>query len=417
MPNLRNVVPFSICLALGACSDPSSLPALMRTDMGSADASNDGATVSDSATDAAVRDSGSMDAAMSDASMDSSLPDAAADGGIDAATDLGATDATVDLGSDASADMGFVVDCFLPTPYHDYPMTPWLVFLDAAEITSASGLTVVEREQIVTAAHQSAHTDVTTAEAAILAVDALTRERFWDDSNAKAVDVITYYSGDNRYGAVFDRGSSGMIAAIVDGDMSACTRPVGPLRNACASTSDCSATSTCVGIIDDIGKCVESDAVLGSGETCFTSDDCALDFGLVCTKNTSVESGMCLPAWMQTVVPVSVGDLGGGETFVVPIVMRGIATVDVAVSLGVYAPNHTRPTDLSVEVENPDTSISIAHITNPAQALGLIEFELPLFYSGDERVNGVWTLRITDSGTGGAEPIDRVWLRVRSRLD
>lgn len=392
-----------------ACSDAATLPALMNPDLGKTDAGEDsGAPVDAGAADAA------RDASPMDAEVDATAIDAGGDSSMDAAsTDLGVRD----MGPDGTADLGFVSDCFLPTPYRDFPTMPWLVFLDVASITSASGLTVVERDQIITAVHQSAHTDVTTAEDAIAAVDEMTRERFWDDSNGKAVDVIAYYSGDNRYGAVFDRGSSGIIAAIVDGDMASCARPVGPLRTACEGSGDCTSSSTCVGMVEGVGKCVESDAVLGSGETCFESDDCAVDFGLVCTTMNDAESGMCLPAWMQTVVPVSVGALPAGGMLTIPIVVRGVATVDVAVTLGVYAPSFPRPTDLSFEVENPDSSTSTADVTADSQVYGRIQDELPLYYSGDERANGLWTLRVRDLGDGESGTIDRVWLRVRTRLD
>ncbi|MBK8168896.1 MAG: hypothetical protein IPK60_00970 [Sandaracinaceae bacterium] len=370
--------------------------------------------------DSGARDAPALDAQAADAGFDAaSATDSGAsmDAGADAQLDAGSAS---DSGStrDAGTDMGAVaVDCFLPSPYRAYPMAPWLVYLSAAPITSSAGLAASERIQIVEAVHQSAHTDVITVDEAIAAVDDMTVERFWDDSNAKEVHVYTYYAGDNRYGGAFEADSSALLAAITDGDVTSCTRPRGGLHAVCASSASCISPEVCYGLFSGEGKCVDSAPILGQGDECSSWDGCAIDFGLVCTMFHGATSGMCMPAWMQTVVPVSVGAVASGGFVDVTVPVSGIATVDIAVSLGVYAPSHPRPTDLRIVVTNPDTSMSSATITNSAQVHGLIREELPLFYSGDERVNGAWNVRVYDDGSGAAGTVESVWLRIKSRLD
>lgn len=383
----------------------------------------------DSGTDAAVL----MDAARLDAALDLSADVTASDapvadaGASDAViADTGVTDAAMDVGaSDAGVeadagllDLGTVSgECFLPTPYRMYPTTPWLVYLDALPIATVAGLSDLQKEQLIIAVHQSAHTDVTTAEEALARVEDLLLERFWDDSNAKSVDVYTYYSGDNRYGGAFEGGSTTLLAAIMDGDTYGCTRSRGGIHRECASTATCLSGESCTGIYAGVGRCAESAPVLGSGETCTTSNDCAIDFGLVCASYAGATSGTCLQAWMQTVVPQNVGAVPVGGESVFTLHVSGIATVDIAVSLGVYAPGHPRPTDLRFVVTNPDGSESSATVTDYAQVRGLITEELRLTYSGDERVNGEWTVHVYDDGTGEPADVDMVWLRIKSRLD
>lgn len=80
------------------------------------------------------------------------------------------------------------------------------------------------RAQIVLAVQQSSHTDVSTAEGALMRVDGGEVNRFelYDDVGARTFTAIEYGAGDNSYGAIFAARSTDIAASIHDGDFIDC---------------------------------------------------------------------------------------------------------------------------------------------------------------------------------------------------
>jgi hypothetical protein len=93
------------------------------------------------------------------------------------------------------------------------------------EMTSVENLEPLTREQLVLAVQQSSHTDVRTPEEAISRVDQQ-RVRLlglWDVEGSRAFTAFEYGVGDNSYGAIFERGTTTIVASIHDGDFLGCS--------------------------------------------------------------------------------------------------------------------------------------------------------------------------------------------------
>jgi hypothetical protein len=83
----------------------------------------------------------------------------------------------------------------------------------------------LDKQRIVLAVQQSAHTDVTTVEQAFAAVDqqVIRRLDLYDEAGARSFTAFEYGAGDNSYGAVFAYGSTTIVAKDHDGDLENCT--------------------------------------------------------------------------------------------------------------------------------------------------------------------------------------------------
>ncbi|MDX2088037.1 MAG: DVUA0089 family protein [Kofleriaceae bacterium] len=85
-----------------------------------------------------------------------------------------------------------------------------------------------DRHRLMLAVQQSAHDDVTTPEEAIQRVDQQEVNVVWlaEENAQRAFISFEYGSGDNSYGAIFDRHSGEMVTNIHDGDLESCD--IGP---------------------------------------------------------------------------------------------------------------------------------------------------------------------------------------------
>ena len=133
--------------------------------------------------------------------------------------------ATIDaaLADAAPLDAGFVADCVFGASLADL-MPPRFVQGGLTVHDSAVALTELQRAQFVRAMHASTHDDVTTAEQALAAADEgviLTRP-VRDDIALRPYTLVTYGSGDNTYGAIFDDQASDALAEVHDGDIYEC---------------------------------------------------------------------------------------------------------------------------------------------------------------------------------------------------
>jgi len=93
------------------------------------------------------------------------------------------------------------------------------------ELHVTDSQSALDKQRIVLAVQQSAHTDVTTVEQAFAAVDqqVIRRVDLYDETGARAFVAFEYGAGDNSYGAVFAYGSATIVSKIHDGDLEACT--------------------------------------------------------------------------------------------------------------------------------------------------------------------------------------------------
>jgi hypothetical protein len=317
--------------------------------------------------------------------------------------------------------------CALGQVYRDLWRLPGLHVLSHRRVTSAAGLSALTRAQIVRAVQASSHTDVTTAEEALGRVDEgeINLVEVWDATGRRGFTALEYGAGDNSYGRIFAAGTAAEVVDINDGDLHRCTAMHGDELRRCAADLDCADGLSCVGADEAIGRgsCVDLAADDHPAETadCSAAAPCPAGSGLLCAGLSRGDQGLCLPAWMrrrfETRPDLSIPD-GGSAGAAAQVAVFGLATVDVDVWLAAVVV-HPRPSDLRVFVANPDGSEVLAFDGAAAGASGPeLELDLPVRgFSGDESVNGVWSVRVVDRVSGQRGTVDHVALTIGSRWD
>lgn len=311
--------------------------------------------------------------------------------------------------------------CLLGATYGDFRDSEQFTTTSAAVWTSPDGRTPLELDQIVLAVQQSAHTDVTTAAEAFERVqegEINVTERTGFQHQLVAYE---YGSGDNSYGAVFYAGTLELAASIRDGDLYECTlrTPQGgsALGETCAANSDCpsGAGIACRGIAGEVGVCASTADVPGEDAACTTTADCAAN--LFCA-GYSHGGGTCMPAWqLGTFAGTTTGALTDAGDRRDHLTAYGLATVDTDVVLHA-AITHAAPAQLKVYLRNPIGTENLAWDGATAgQGAGSFTLDVPVGFSGDEPVNGTWTLRIADGTTGGTGSLTAWSLTIGSRWD
>ena len=298
-----------------------------------------------------------------------------------------------------------------------------VVVLSKRTLTTPDGLSDLDRAQIVAAVHETAYSDVTTAEEAFAAVDQgeVNVTDLWDASNRRAFRVVEVGAGDNSFGLYFEAGTTTVVARDHDSDVLDCTVTWGPERRACQADAQCAAGLHCTGISSELprGACIDTaaDTDPATGAECSASTPCPT--GLVCAGEPTNGAGLCVPAWMrgafvtEPALPIPDGDPAGAEAAVL---VYGLATVDVDVQLDLVV-SHPRPADLRVSLVNPaGTEVVLFDHTGTGAELYLDHAPVKGF-PGDEVVNGVWRLRAIDSKTGEAGGLGRFGLTITSRWD
>jgi len=187
------------------------------------------------------------------------------------------------------------------------------------------------------------------------------------------------------------------------------------LGEACRAPSECGAGVNCVGQFAGLGKCaVTRTRPAGDGAEC--ADDAGCGAGLVCAGATR-GYGMCNSAWMRgSFSSAASRALPARATVAERIVVRGLATVDTDVLLSATI-RHPRPGDLTVTLSNPASAE--LPVLGAVTATGWSFSGVVGGFSGDESVNGEWTLRITDRAgavTDGGT-LDGATLTITSRWD
>ena len=91
----------------------------------------------------------------------------------------------------------------------------------STKVTEAGQVDALLSKQLISACHQSSHTDVTTLAQAFGAVDQgeFVVSQVKDKKTGELYTAIDYGAGDNTYGAIFKKGSATPIVSIRDGDL------------------------------------------------------------------------------------------------------------------------------------------------------------------------------------------------------
>ncbi len=288
-------------------------------------------------------------------------------------------------------------------------------------INHETQLSEVEQAQLVDAMHESTHTDVSTAADALALVDGneVNVLHLWDATNARAYVAFEYGVGDSSYGRIYEPGSTTAVTGIHDGEVVRCTLPKGPLGRDCRTDATCGANAQCTGMAGGVGKCVSNALPDGVGASCTSewSGQCAPG-GLTCTGLTRGAIGLCQPSWMTrrfsdwrgSSIPDN-APKGAKRT----LVAYGLATVDMDVHLGAII-RHAAVEQLRVTLENPaGTQVVVYDGTANGKDL-VLNLDVRGF-SGDEQVNGTWTLKVVDTKKGTSGSIERWALTIGSRFD
>ncbi|MBA3398054.1 MAG: proprotein convertase P-domain-containing protein [Deltaproteobacteria bacterium] len=313
--------------------------------------------------------------------------------------------------------------CVFGTTYREMAQQPALTLTRDLRLVATSLLTALERAQVIEALHASSHTDVTTVAQAFERVDSneIFQRQWWDASGRRAFVSYEYGAGDNSYGRIFPIGSTTEAADITDGDILVCHAKHGREIRDCAATIDCHAGLTCVGTNTELrrGTCLDGAADTSSheGDACSATTACPLADGLVCAGLTRAPEGLCLPGWQRrhfaTTPDLAIPDnKPAGATATVH--AYGLATVDMDVWLHVQL-RHPRTADLVITLTNP--AGATVPVFNGTAGVDL-DLDVPVLgFSGDEQVNGAWTLTVVDKASTKTGVVDRIELTVGSRWD
>jgi subtilisin-like proprotein convertase family protein len=94
----------------------------------------------------------------------------------------------------------------------------------------------------------------------------------------------------------------------------------------------------------------------------------------------------------------------------------GLASVDQDVVVKVEL-THPAPAQLAITLTNPDNNQVAVWSHEAAAGPSLVVWRAPWGFSGDESVNGTWTLHVVDDVAGQAGTLDRWSLEITSRWD
>ncbi|HWB76057.1 MAG TPA: proprotein convertase P-domain-containing protein [Nannocystaceae bacterium] len=313
--------------------------------------------------------------------------------------------------------------CVFGDTYRDHFHSPALATTRRRVIDSSTTLTAIEQQQIIGAAQASAAGDsVQTIADAFDAADEgeFNQVELWDRTSNRAYVIYEFGAGDTSVGAYFVYGTTQRVAVIGDGDLEECSAAAGVAGDDCTQDTECEVGS-CVGRSDasGIGRCTD---LTGFGEStpCSASAPCDLAQGMACAGLTRGDEGLCQPAWMfgnygelESGVAVPDGAVAGATRTVD---VHGLGTVDTDVSLRLWV-SHDAPSQLTATLVNPAGTEVVVFDGATANANELSIDGPVLGFSGDESVNGTWTLRVVDDVAGSTGTIERWTLSIASRLD
>lgn len=265
----------------------------------------------------------------------------------------------------------------------------------------------------------------------------------WEGTNGQAYVAIEFGQGDNGFGAVFDWGTTDLAVQIVDSDLVTfddgvfgCGPTVGPRWARCANDDACEEGLDCEGRADhpfwgDVGRCVMQNLGAETGkleDSCESDDDCPFEAGLTCNGDSFGGGfGTCREIWTNTTLTnEAFQDIpdGDGESLVTSVTAYGLATVpeDAVIEIEI---EHDDFSQLRIEVDDAGSEDFLPIFNGAVESnlamldktSGFLRLRRNVPHSGDDEVNGTWTLRITDDTPGGDGTIFGWTLHLSSRMD
>lgn len=315
----------------------------------------------------------------------------------------------------------FAVECVFGDEYRDLETSNDVIRGRQRVITSPVGLTEIERAQVVAAVRSSAADHVTTIEEAFDSADEgeINVTELWDRTSARAYVAYEFGAGDTSVGAYFAHGTEERVAVISDGSLERCSAARGPQGADCSTHADCD-VGFCFGRseAEGVGRCIVT-AGFDDQHDCSDQADCDIGQGLMCAMLTRSDVGQCFPAWMrgnfgEQELDATIPD-ADAEGLVRTIMVHGLATVDTDVELDLRI-DHPNRAQLRVTLTNPAGNEVI--VFDGESGGDSLSIEAPVLgFSGDESVNGPWTLRVVDDAAGQVGSLAHWTMHLGSRFD
>jgi cysteine-rich repeat protein len=209
-------------------------------------------------------------------------------------------------------------------------------------------------------------------------------------------------------------------ANVIDGDGCSSTCAIEPqCTQGCLADTDCQgADERCIGVPSDLdaatGQCENINVTLDGIETpCGLENPCPE--GLVCLGAYAwAEGGWCVPDWFakdfysHDLAPLP----EDGSRYSSSVVACGLASVPVDIVVELHL-SHPRPEDLIIELEDPNGQVGTV-LDRQAWQSGPIVARVG---SGDDQVNGRWTLHLRDTVSGETGVLTGWSLYLLSRWD
>jgi hypothetical protein len=315
--------------------------------------------------------------------------------------------------------------CLLPEDYSALRADPaTFVLWEDRAITSATQLEGVEVDQVLGALRR-VYGEVATVDAGIaMADESVVHLRAYQHAPTSTdLTLVEWGAGDTSVGTIYYYRSVQVAGVISDLFIGGCSLfaahgdGAAAAGEACRAESDCDGTLRCIGVFAGAGVCVTIDDLDGEGAECATDAACG-DAGLICAGATR-GFGLCNPAWMRgSFVDAASSAIPDGATLARPIAVRGLATVDTDVVLRATF-DHPRASQLRITLTNPAGNEVLIHDGAAADDGQPLVIDRPIVngFSGDEQVNGEWTLRVEDRAIGQTGVLAGWELTVTSRWD
>ncbi len=313
--------------------------------------------------------------------------------------------------------------CHFGASYPDVRADTAFFTLPDRYITGTTQLEPDEIAQAIAAIRES-HADVTDLATGLERIDegSLRFTTIVHNPTNTELVAVEYGAGDTSVGLIFYGRSLFVAARINDSFIESCAffAPRSPggsaLGDTCRAGSDCQAGLRCEGIFANAGVCVTPGNPAGEGNEC-TSDAACGNPQLVCAGVTH-GYGLCRPSWMRgTFAEATASPVPDGGTLLRSLAVRGLATVDTDVVLSLTV-DHPRASQLRITLTNPAGAEALVHDGTAADdGRALVIDRAVIGYSGDEMVNGGWTLRVTDRTTGQTGTLRGWQLTITSRYD
>ncbi|MBP9089364.1 MAG: proprotein convertase P-domain-containing protein [Kofleriaceae bacterium] len=317
--------------------------------------------------------------------------------------------------------------CELPATFVDFTNNPSYAQNGARYITAASQLEGTEAAQALAAlrfVYEDSNNRIANLAAGLAMADegSLRVVNLFHLATNTDLTAVEFGAGDTSVGLVFFGNSVVVAGQISDSQIENCnffranTSAAQAAGQQCRATSECQTGLRCEGVFANAGVCISTTVIPGTGNEC-NSDAACGNAALICAGATR-GGGLCAATWMRgSFADATSTALTDAGTTARSVSVRGLATVDTDVTIKLTI-DHPKPSQLRITLANPGGTEAVVFQGTAATTGSSVALNQPVVgFSGDESVNGQWTLRITDMTTGSVGTLRGWTLGVTSRWD